>query len=146
MHYNIETIGLVGSTGLALVLFLFFYDSSSKRSGITKQLYGWPVIGNAFDFASSRLLQTLRAFPKRYGKFVQFHIFFQKVLLVTDPVIIQEVLNLRPKRLRRNPKLDIVANIFQNSKGLFNASTLEEWGRLRRVRIAQLFIIHQILL
>jgi cytochrome P450 len=100
-----------------------------------------PVLGNIHQITVSKLHQDLEAWAKEFGLIYKLQLGPSKLIVITDPKIIQEVLRARPNTFRRMEKMD---NIMQAEGvyGVFNAEG-EEWGIHRKLVAQGLDIKHQ---
>ena len=100
-----------------------------------------PVLGNIHQVSVSKLHQNLEDWAKEFGLIYKLQLGPSKLIVITDPEIIQEVLRARPDKFRRMEKMD---NIMQEEGvfGVFNAEG-EEWGIHRKLVAQGLDIKHQ---
>lgn len=125
---------MVMLTVLSLVIvFVIVYRLRGKKHPSVQRILGLPFLGSILDFTPSTILKTLRNYPQRYGKFIEFFYLSKKALLISDPQIAREALSLRPKRFRRLNSLETASKTLGISSSLFSSYGNKQWGRIRRV-------------
>lgn len=90
---------------------------------------GWPVIGNLLQLKSTRLHLILEDWARQFGAFYKLKVLGHRVLILSDPEIILQVLKARPDNFRRNKALDTVFSDM-GIKSLLSAEG-EQWKRQR---------------
>lgn len=100
-----------------------------------------PFIGNIHQITLSKLHQNIEEWAKKFGLIYRLQLGPSKLIVVTDPDIIQEILRARPDKFRRMEKMD---NIMREEGvyGVFNAEG-EEWSSHRKLVAQGLDIKHQ---
>ncbi len=112
-------------------------DSYNKLDG-PKRI---PVLGNIHQITVSKLHQNIERWAKEYGKVYRLQLGPSELVVLTDPLIIQEVLQRRPYPFRRMEKMDKIMRE-EGVYGVFNAEG-EEWKVHRRLVAQGLDIKHQ---
>lgn len=96
--------------------------SSSSSSSKLIKIKGYPVIGNLLQLLPKNILNNLQKFKQIYGNLYELKLFQKRVIVVSDKMIVNEILSKRPKIFRRLNSLDYVAKSFHLENGLFHAN------------------------
>lgn len=102
----------------------YFNLFNRRRSNTSKliKVNGYPFIGNLLQLLPQNILYNLQKFKYLYGNLYQFKLFNKRVIVISDKIIVNEILSKRPKLFRRLTSLDYVAQSFHIENGLFHAS------------------------
>ena len=102
----------------------YFNLFNRRRSNTSKliKVSGYPFIGNLLQLLPQNILYNLQKFKYLYGNLYQFKLFNKRVIVISDKIIVNEILSKRPKLFRRLTSLDYVAQSFHIENGLFHAS------------------------
>ncbi|BBM86631.1 cytochrome P450 [Candidatus Uabimicrobium amorphum] len=92
---------------------------------------GVPFLGNILQVDKKRIHVTLEKWADIHGSMYQFQLAHKKIVVVSDPELIGEILRKRPNTYRR---LSVMESIFQdmNVRGVFSAEG-DRWRKQRRV-------------
>lgn len=122
----------VGFAGVAAFIIVDLLRPKERpNSPLVRNAVGLPIIGNALEFTPTKILHTLRRYPKDYGPIAAFWFFYRKAYLLTDTELIRDAFVRRPKRLRRRRADEYISDIIGVTQGLFNSNG-SEWSRMRR--------------
>jgi cytochrome P450 len=103
------------------------------KSGAIK-VKGYPIIGNLIDLLPDNFLNSISYFTKKFGPVVEFFVFSQRFLLISDTKVIKEILMRRPKQFQRSSKSDYPAKLMGFlPSALFSAHDPKIWSRIRRL-------------
>lgn len=102
----------------------YFNLFNRRRSNTSKliKVNGYPFIGNLLQLLPQNILYNLQKFRYLYGNLYQLKLFNKRVIVISDKIIVNEILSKRPKLFRRLTSLDYVAQSFHIENGLFHAS------------------------
>ncbi len=130
------SIAVLGGAALMGFLLLraiqnFLFPPSSQPGILTIPTeHRVPLLGAAFELSPDKYLKTMIDFPVKYGPLIEASNFFGKrILLISDPDILRELMNKRPKIFRR--PIAPSAAVIGTEKGL-TESNGALWARLRR--------------
>jgi cytochrome P450 len=121
--------------GLVLASLLVFlgYERRSRSSKFIR-VPGYPVVGNFFDIGIDVLLIRLKQFTKLYGNIFLLEVFHKKILHVSDVKLCREVLQRRPKHLKRGVNLESLAKIMGYLPyGLFHSTDPVIWSKMKKM-------------
>lgn len=80
------------------------------------------------------VLQNFVKFRNKYGNTYRLSIFFQKFIHISDSQLIREIMQKRPKLLKRSTVLEHMAESFEYLPyGLFHANDATIWGKMRKL-------------
>jgi len=97
---------------------------------------GLPLIGNIHQIDPTRLHLVLEAWAAKYGPIYQFRLGPRRIVVTSDPALIEESYRARPELFRRQAHMDdILAEL--GIKGVFNAEG-DAWRTQRRLSVAAL--------
>ena len=97
---------------------------------------GLPLIGNIHQIDPTRLHLVLEAWAAKYGPIYQFRLGPRRIVVTSDPTLIEESHRARPELFRRQAHMDdILAEL--GIKGVFNAEG-DAWRTQRRLSVAAL--------
>ena len=99
-----------------------FKSSSSSSSSKLIKIKGYPLIGNLLQLLPKNILNNLQKFKQIYGNLYELRLFTKRVIVISDKMIVNEILSKRPKIFRRLNSLDYVAKSFHLENGLFHAN------------------------
>ena len=108
---------------IVIVAYLSYWFITRKKSShfsLVRANDSYPIIGNLFDFTPENFLRTTREYPKKYGKLVEYYIFNQRGIFVTDVEIAREISMKRPKKFSRTRNLNYSSQVLNLSSGLFH--------------------------
>lgn len=97
-------------------------NSSSSSSSKLIKIKGYPIIGNLLQLLPKKILNNLKKFKQVYGNLYELKLFNKRVIVISDKLIVYEILSKRPKIFRRLQSFDYVANSFHIENGLFHAN------------------------
>ena len=92
---------------------------------------GLPLLGNLLQLDLTRLHLVLEAWSDRHGPLYGLRLGRKRVVVVSEPGIIQEILRARPDTYRRLTAIDTVLDEI-GIKGVFSAEK-DDWRRQRRL-------------
>lgn len=92
---------------------------------------GLPLIGNSLQIKPSRAYQKLCEWADRYGALYTFRIGLRRILVISDPDIICELLRERPGKFRRWKKMEELG-LEVGADGVFVAEG-DKWRRHREL-------------
>lgn len=92
---------------------------------------GLPLLGNSLTIKPSRIYQTLCDWAEQLGSRYTFKIGRQRILVVSDPVIIAQLLRERPGKFRRWVKMEELG-LEVGADGVFVAEG-DKWRRHREL-------------
>lgn len=133
-QYQHPWLALVIISGTALIYIISTMFMRNKQRPRFRQLIGWPIVGRSLEFLPSRLLNTLKTYPIKYGRYVECQLFGFHSYIVTDADVAREMFMMRPKKLRRGRRLETIARVVNMTESLFFSNGVHHWGRLRRVQ------------
>jgi hypothetical protein len=99
-----------------------FKSSSSSSSSKLIKIKGYPLIGNLLQLLPKNILNNLQKFKHIYGNLYELRLFKKRVIVISDKMIVNEILSKRPKIFRRLNSLDYVAKSIHVENGLFHAN------------------------
>jgi cytochrome P450 len=106
--------------GAFLGYLVYYYLTRSKSSHpALVHAVGYPVIGNLLDFTIGGILQTMKEYPRMYGKLVEYNIFTLRGIVVADIDLAREILMKRPKKFSRTRNFNYSVNVLKMGNGLF---------------------------
>ena len=94
------------------------------------------MIGNLHQLDATKVHLIFEDWAARYGSVYQFRMGSTRVLVTTDPVLIEEALRARPEALRRDATMDVILSEI-GIRGVFNAEG-EAWRPQRKLSVAAL--------
>ena len=97
---------------------------------------GLPLVGNLHQLDTTKVHLILEDWAARYGSVYQFRMGSTRVVVTTDPAMIEEALRARPEALRRDAKMDVILSEI-GIRGVFNAEG-EAWRPQRKLSVAAL--------
>jgi len=100
----------------------------------------WPLVGNIFDLDLPRLHQVYEEWAKEYGPLYVFRLATQRVVVVSDPALVQQILRARPETYRRIAKVEPVFEEL-GVAGVFSAEGAA-WRPQRRLAMEALASRH----
>ena len=121
-----------------VVMFLahtyLYKKKDNDPNQLLKRVPGWPLLGNIELIRDiKRFADVLKSYAEIYGKYVEIYLLGTRILLISDPVLVKEVLMKRPYRFRRAENLSrSVAGFDSVVTSLFFAEG-EMWKRQRRL-------------
>lgn len=100
------------------------FNGRRNKSSSSKliKIKGYPIIGNLLQLLPKNILNNLHKFKQIYGNLYELKLFKKRVIVISDKVIVNEILSKRPKIFRRLNSLDYVAKSFHLENGLFHAN------------------------
>ncbi|NME72291.1 cytochrome P450 [Flammeovirga aprica] len=103
----------------------------SKSINNLKGPKGIPFIGNLLQINKEKLHQNLEQWAKKYGDFYKINFPGLKIVVVSNPYYVNEILNNRPNKFRRLSKMKKVLE----EMGFYGtlSSEGEEWKKHRKV-------------
>ena len=126
------------SVAIVIILALWYLIEyyGEKRSILSNGKYlvrpaRWPIFGIAYGLTPENMIAVLEDYHRRYGNFIELYLGPQKFLLISDIEITKELLNIRPKILRRIRCLDYPAKQVGYSKSLFFANGIDWYAAHR---------------
>lgn len=99
-----------------------FKSLSSSSSSKLIKIKGYPLIGNLLQLLPKNILNNLQKFKHIYGNLYELRLFKKRVIVISDKIIVNEILSKRPKVFRRLNSLDYVAKSIHVENGLFHAN------------------------
>lgn len=102
---------------------------------------GLPFLGSIFEIDLPRLHQQIEVWEKEFGSVFKLKLAGIKLIVISDPVLIQKILKLRPKEFQRASKMNRIIRE-QGIHGLFNAEK-EDWEKHRSIITKGLDVKHQ---
>ena len=103
---------------------------------------GLPYLGNMFQIDVSRLHLQIESWEKEFGDVFKIKLAGIKLIVISNPELIQKILKLRPKEFQRASKLNRIIRE-QGIHGLFNAEH-GDWEKHRSIITKGLDVKHQI--
>lgn len=100
-----------------------------------------PFIGSVFDIDLPRLHQQIEGWEKEFGSVFKLKLAGVKLIVITNPELIQKILKLRPKEFQRASKMNRIIRE-QGIHGLFNAEK-GDWEKHRSIITKGLDVKHQ---
>lgn len=100
-----------------------------------------PFIGSVFDIDLPRLHQQIEGWEKEFGSVFKLKLAGIKLIVITNPELIQKILKLRPKEFQRSSKMNRIIRE-QGIHGLFNAEH-GDWEKHRSIITKGLDVKHQ---
>ncbi len=97
---------------------------------------GLPLIGNLHQLDATKVHLIFEDWAARYGSIYQFRMGSTRVVVTSDPAMIEEALRARPETLRRDAKMDVILSEI-GIRGVFNAEG-EAWRPQRKLSVAAL--------
>jgi hypothetical protein len=98
-------IFLLKGTVAAVVSFYVYveYKRYKDRHPLVKRAgFGFPILGNLYDFTADSMLDSVRAYPLRFGgPIIEYYMIYLRGLLISDVELVKEILMKRPKRFVR---------------------------------------------
>lgn len=101
-----------------------------------------PVVGSVFELDLPRLHQQIENWEKEFGEVFRLKMPGAKLVVITNPELIQKILKLRPKEFQRASKMNRIIRE-QGIHGLFNAEH-GDWEKHRSIITKGLDVKHQI--
>lgn len=92
---------------------------------------GHPVLGHMRQFAPAEVVPRMHAWADRYGPIFRCRILHRPVVVVAEPSLVQQLLRLRPHKVRRMRTFEAVLGELRLN-GVFSAEG-EDWRRQRRL-------------
>lgn len=102
---------------------------------------GLPFLGNVFQVDVPRLHLQIEEWEKEYGGVFRLKLVGIKLVVISNPELIQKILKLRPKEFQRSSKMNRIIRE-QGIHGLFNAEH-GEWEKHRSIITKGLDVKHQ---
>lgn len=100
-----------------------------------------PFIGSAFDIDVPRLHQQIEGWEREFGGIFKLKLLGVKLIVISNPELIQKILKLRPKEFQRDSKMNRIIRE-QGIHGLFNAEQ-QDWEKHRSIITKGLDVKHQ---
>jgi len=97
---------------------------------------GLPLIGNLHQLSPTRMHLILEAWAARYGSIYQFRMGSKRIVVTSDPKLIEESHCARPDTYRRQAHLDATMREM-GIRGVFNAEG-DAWRSQRKLTVAAL--------
>jgi hypothetical protein len=119
-------VGTVISFGL--VAYFFLHEIYGEKRTTLKdghslvRLPGLPIFGIALQLSTNSVLEDFERMISQYGKFLEYYIGSRKIMLISEPTPIKEILLARPKTFRREAILDYSAFHANIQRGVFFAN------------------------
>jgi len=110
---------------ISVIYLLSYYFNPFKSSSSSSKLIkikGYPLIGNLLQLLPKNILNNLQKFKQIYGNLYELRLFKKRVIVISDKIIVNEILSKRPKVFRRLNSLDYVAKSIHVENGLFHAN------------------------
>lgn len=92
---------------------------------------GWPVLGNFLQIQTTKLHQQLEQWATEYGDTYKIDIAGMVFVVISDPVVVKDILRRRPKSFNRTASLERVFKEL-GIHGVLSANG-ESWKRQRRL-------------
>ena len=97
---------------------------------------GLPLVGNMHQLNPTKVHLIFEDWAARFGSTYQFRMGSTRVVVTTDPALIEDVLRARPETLRRDANMDVILSEI-GIRGVFNAEG-EAWRPQRKLSVAGL--------
>ena len=97
---------------------------------------GLPLLGNVHQIDPTRMHLILERWAAQYGSTYQFRLGMRRIVVTSDPAMIDEILRERPETYRRDARSDAILTEM-GTRSVFNAEG-EPWRRQRKLTIAAL--------
>jgi len=97
---------------------------------------GLPIIGNLHQLDTTKVHLIFEDWAARFGSIYHFRMGSTRVVVTTDPALIETVLRGRPETLRRDAKMDAIISEM-GIRGVFTAEG-EAWRPQRKLSVAAL--------
>jgi cytochrome P450/nitrite reductase/ring-hydroxylating ferredoxin subunit len=125
---------------------LFVDITGLKRSSVPKTTTrslddlpgpkGLPLVGNRHQLNPTKVHLIFEDWAARFGSIYQFRMGSTRIVVTTDPALIEDVLRARPETLRRDANMDVILSEI-GIRGVFNAEG-EAWRPQRKLSVAAL--------
>jgi len=102
---------------------------------------GLPFLGNVFQIDVPRLHQQIEEWEEEFGGVFRLKLVGIKLIVISNPELIQKILKLRPKEFQRASKMNRIIRE-QGIHGLFNAEK-GDWEKHRSIITKGLDVKHQ---
>lgn len=102
---------------------------------------GLPFLGNIFQVDVPRLHLQIEDWEKEFGGVFRLKLAGIKLIVISNPELIQKILKLRPKEFQRASKMNRIIRE-QGIHGLFNAEQ-DDWAKHRAIITKGLDVKHQ---
>jgi cytochrome P450 len=102
---------------------------------------GLPYFGSMFKMDIPRLHQQIEVWEKEFGGVFRLKLAGIKLIVISNPELIQKILKLRPKEFKRASKMNRIIRE-QGIHGLFNAEN-DDWEKHRSIITKGLDVKHQ---
>lgn len=120
---------------VALLLIRLFKQYRQKRANppvLVTAPWRLPLLGHAVDFVRYGFLQVSADYPRLYGDFVEFFIFSERDILISDAAVAKEVMMANPKRFRRLRRIDYSTEVLGLTTGLLHSNDDSVWSKVRK--------------
>jgi cytochrome P450/nitrite reductase/ring-hydroxylating ferredoxin subunit len=97
---------------------------------------GLPLVGNMHQLNPTKVHLIFEDWAARYGSIYQFRMGSTRIVVTTDPALIEDVLRARPETLRRDANMDVILSEI-GIRGVFKAEG-EAWRPQRKLSVAAL--------
>jgi cytochrome P450 len=96
-----------------------------------------PLVGNAHQIRPSSMHQLVEGWSERYGPIYRFNLGRRRIVVISDPDVINTVLRERPDGFRRWSEIESITEEMWGTPGVFAAEG-DEWRRARRLAVTAL--------
>jgi cytochrome P450 len=96
-----------------------------------------PLLGNAHQVRAGSMHQTAERWAGRYGPIYRLDLGRRRIVVVSDPDVINEVLRERPDGFRRWSEIEAITEEMWGRPGVFAAEG-DEWRQARRLAVTAL--------
>ena len=97
---------------------------------------GLPLLGNLLELDPIRMHLILEGWAVKYGSTYQFRIGHVRIVVTSDPALVDQVLRNRPETFRRQAKMDAAIRDM-DIEGVFNVEG-DAWRSQRKLTVAAL--------
>jgi cytochrome P450 len=100
-----------------------------------------PLLGNVHQVRAGSMHQTAERWADRYGPIYRLDLGRRRIVVISDPDVINEILRERPDGFRRWSEIEAITEEMWGTPGVFAAEG-EEWRRARRLAVTALNTNH----
>src|ERR1700753_3078469 len=97
----------------------------------------FPLLGNALQLRASNMHQVAEGWADVYGPIYRFDIGPRRIVVVSDPDIVNQLLRERPDGFSRWSEIGTITRELWGTPGVFAAEG-EDWRRSRRLAVTAL--------